>query len=340
MSSHKTPMVFDLSENGPPPDPSQAPPVPDPDALPEATDLHGQGRAMASAARLASRRGSWVGRAFWSVALGLLSVVTGIAAWEYATGLMARMPLLGMIVTGLAALLGLLALAVALRELSALARLRRIDGIQRRARAAISEGQLAPARAVAEEIVALYAHRKDLRWGERSVSEQLSEQFDADAVLHLCEDQLLAPLDARAVQEIEGAARQVATVTALVPLALADVIAALTANLRMIRRIAEIYGGRGGMFGSWRLTRVVMTHLVATGAVAAGDDLVGTLAGGGILAKLSRRFGEGLVNGALTARVGLAALEVCRPLPFVSQERPSTSHIVRRALAGLFQSAD
>ena len=35
----------------------------------------------------------------------------------------------------------------------------------------------------------------------------------------------------------------------------ADLFAALTANLRMIRRIAEVYGGRSGALGSWRLTR-------------------------------------------------------------------------------------
>ena len=132
------------------------------------------------------------------------------------------------------------------------------------------------------------------------------------------------------------AARQVATVTALVPLALADVVTALTANIRMIRRVAEIYGGRSGTLGSWRLTRAVMTHLVATGAVAAGDDLIGSLAGGGVLSKLSRRFGEGVVNGALTARVGVAAMEVCRPLPFRRKTRPSVSALVSRALAGVF----
>ena len=69
-------------------------------------------------------------------------------------------------------------------------------------------------------------------------------------------------------REVEAAARQVATVTAIVPLALADLFTALTANLRMIRRIAEVYGGRAGTLGSWRLTRSVLTHLVATGAVA------------------------------------------------------------------------
>ncbi|MCB1348016.1 MAG: DUF697 domain-containing protein, partial [Maritimibacter sp.] len=55
--------------------------------------------------------------------------------------------------------------------------------------------------------------------------------------------------------------------------------------------------------------------------------------------KLSRRFGEGIVNGALTARVGVAAIEVCRPLPFSRGRRPSVTGIVRRALTGLFDNA-
>ncbi|MBM06597.1 MAG: TIGR01620 family protein, partial [Oceanibulbus sp.] len=87
---------------------------------------------------------------------------------------------------------------------------------------------------------------------------------------------------------------------------------------------------------SWRLTRAVLSHLVATGAVAVGDDLIEPLLGGSIVAKLSRRFGEGLVNGALTARVGVAAIEVCRPLPFVREKRPGVRGIVKRALTGVF----
>ncbi|MEY8842553.1 DUF697 domain-containing protein, partial [Cribrihabitans sp. XS_ASV171] len=103
----------------------------------------------------------------------------------------------------------------------------------------------------------------------------------------------------------------------------------------MIRRIAEIYGGRAGTLGSWRLTRAVFAHLVATGAVAAGDDLIEPILGGSVLSKLSRRFGEGLVNGALSARVGVAAMEVCRPLPFSPRHRPSVRAVIGRALKGL-----
>ncbi len=149
----------------------------------------------------------------------------------------------------------------------------------------------------------------------------------------------MAPLDRAARVEIEAAARQVATVTALVPLALADVAAALIANLRMIRRIAEIYGGRAGTVASWRLMRAVLGHLAATGAVAVGDDLLQSVAGGGLLSKLSRRFGEGMINGALTARVGVAAIEVCRPLAFAALPAPRISALVGRALAGLFTTS-
>lgn len=175
-----------------------------------------------------------------------------------------------------------------------------------------------------------------MRWARDRVRETGLDAVDAGSVLVVAERELMGPLDSAARREIEAAARQVATVTALVPLAFADVAAALTANVRMIRRIAEIYGGRSGFLGGWRLTRTVLSHLVATGAVAVGDDLIGSVAGGGILSRVSRRFGEGLINGALTARVGVAAIEVCRPLPFRALKRPSVTSIVKRALTGLF----
>ncbi len=212
----------------------------------------------------------------------------------------------------------------------------RIDDLRHAASAARAGADLAGARKVTDRLVALYSHREDTRWGRDRLAELRGDQLDADHLLDLAERELLGRLDTAAAREVEAAARQVATVTALVPLALADVVAAFTANLRMIRRIAEVYGGRSGVVGGWRLTRAVLSHLVATGAVAVGDDMLEPVLGGSVLAKLSRRFGEGLVNGALTARVGVAAMEVCRPLPFVGARRPRSREVVRRALTGLF----
>ena len=117
-------------------------------------------------------------------------------------------------------------------------------------------------------------------------------------------------------------------------------LTALSQNVRMVRRIAEVYGAHAGFFGSWRLLRMVATHLLATGAVAVGDDLIGSVAGGHVLARISRRFGEGVVNGALTARVGIAAMDVCRPLPFaraaaaegLERHRPVADRALRKKL--------
>lgn len=329
MSDENGPVLIEL--DSPAEDtPATAPPVPEPD-VPVPT-----GQAMQTVATLAARPPNRLLR--WALSLGvaLVGFMASVAAYDFVAGLIARSPVLGAAAMALVAAFVLSLLALAFREWIGFVRLRRVDGLHRKAEEALAHTSLSEAREVCTGLKRLYSGRDDVKWGLDRFAERAEDQFEAEDLLALAEVEILAPLDAQARVEVEAAARQVATVTALVPLALADVVTALTANIRMIRRVAEIYGGRSGTLGGWRLTRAVMTHLVATGAVAAGDDLIGSLAGGGVLSKLSRRFGEGVVNGALTARVGVAAMEVCRPLPFHRKKRPSVSALVSRALAGLF----
>lgn len=326
----KGPILIEIDDDEASPNVADAPPVPD-GPMPAAT-----GAAMQNAARIAARKPSRLGRLFWGFAIALLTAVISTAAWDFALAWIERAPVLGWTFAGLVAALLLVLLAIAVRELAALRRLTRIDGLRHEAATALETQDLIRARAVTDRLVQLYASRADMQWGRDRLAELREDQMDAASLLALTEAELIAPLDQAAEREVEAAARQVATVTALVPLALADVAAALAANLRMIRRIAEIYGGRGGVLGAWRLTRAVMTHLVATGAVAVGDDMLEPIVGGSILGKLSRRFGEGLVNGALTARVGVAAMEVCRPIAFDAENRPRARRLVKQALGGLF----
>jgi putative membrane protein len=332
LTARKGPVLIDLEPGAPAPEPAAAPPIEDGPPGPE-------GRAMQVVATLGTqRRGARLGRWLLGSLAAFLGFVLSIAAWDFVTSLLAARPVLGWVATGLLGLLLASLLAVALRELAAFSRLGRLDALHRDAEAVAVTGEIAAARAVVDRLLALYRGRAELRLGAEAVARGRDEIFDAEALFALTEARLMAPLDAAATREVEAAARQVAAVTALVPLAFADVFAALTANLRMIRRIAEIYGGRSGTLGAWRLTRAVLTHLVATGAVAVGDDLLSSVAGGSVLARVSRRFGEGVVNGALTARVGVAAMEVCRPLPFGQGRRPGVTSIVRRSLTGLFAS--
>ena len=317
------PLLIERDDDPDAPTPATVPAVPDIDRPVEVP-------------RMAPPRGSALSRMALWVFGALFSFVLSVAAWDFVTGLLMRDSLLGTVALVLVGLAILMSLALALRELAGFARMARIDTLRQRAADAVAAANIKEARSVVAGLESLYAARPELAAARAKVTARGAEVFDADGLISLAEAELMAPLDQAARREVEAAARQVATVTALVPLALADVATALYANLRMIRRIAAIYGGRSGTLGSLRLMRGVFTHLAATGALAVGDDMIQSVAGGGILSRISRRFGEGVVNGALTARVGVAAMDVCRPLPFRALPRPKTTNLVSRGLAGLF----
>ena len=49
--------------------------------------------------------------------------------------------------------------------------------------------------------------------------------------------------------------------------------------------------------------------------------------GHGVAARLSARLGEGMLNGILTARLGILAIDVTRPLPFSELPRPALNDL-------------
>lgn len=322
-------------DQGPAASPQDAPPPPEHD--PAADRPAAMARALASAAAANARAPSPLRRRAgpllaWAFS-GLLTMMLGALLWDFIDAMLARHAVLGWIAAALVA--GVIggALALALGELAGLARLRRSEHAAQLATAALAARDRGKAKAAVTELRRLWSGRAEMAWPLDRLAEREAELLDAEALLTEAERLCLSPLDIAARRIAVDTARQVAAATAFVPVPAADVAAALWLNLRMIRRIAEVYGGRAGTLGAWRLFRAVAAHLAATGAVAVGDDLIGPALGGGALAKISRRFGEGVVNGALTARVGVAAIEVCRPLPFHAVERPKARALIGAALS-------
>jgi len=253
---------------------------------------------------------------------GIVSLAAGLAVDRLIRDVFERNTWLGWVAAGLAALAVLAALAIAIREIAGILRLKTIGQLRERADDARRRDDAREARSIVSQLVALYSGRPDTAHGRRELQRHAAEIIDGADLIALAERDLVSPLDERARALVMDSAKRVSIVTAVSPRALVDVAFVLMENLRLIRRVSELYGGRPGTIGFWRLARNVVGHLAATGAIAVGDSLVQQLVGHGLAARLSARLGEGVVNGLLTARIGIAAIDVCRPLPFLARKRP------------------
>jgi putative membrane protein len=203
------------------------------------------------------------------------------------------------------------------REVMGLLRLSRLGRLRREIDAALATNDRQAEREGLNRLKALYATRPELAWGLARFADHERDIHDGGALAALADRELMAPLDAEARAMVLASAKRVSTVTALSPIALVSVGFVLIENVRLLRLLAGLYGGRPGLIGSLKLGRLVIGHLIGTGGVALTDDLLGQFLGQDILRRLSRRLGEGAFNGALTARMGAAAVQVIRPLPFI-----------------------
>ena len=93
-------------------------------------------------------------------------------------------------------------------------------------------------------------------------------------------------------------------------------------NLRLVRELAMLYGGRPGLVGAVALVRRIFVAIALTGGLEAGDNVISEALGGGIAGRVSARLGQGVVNGLLTARIGLGAIRAVRPMPYLRARPP------------------
>ena len=281
------------------------------------------------AVETAQRRGitksaliSW-GGLFFSAAAGFVLVALGNWVVGLIEGFFARSPVLGLVALVLGGLAIFALIVLAGREIFGIVRQSKIA----RLHMGFATARAADDRDAARRLVAALAALQAKRRQSAELVALTREIIDGRDLIDIAERGLILPLDRDVRREIALAAKRVSMVTAISPRALIDVAFVAAQALRLIRRIAEIYGGRPGFFGFLKLMRSVGAHLAVTGGVAVGDSLIQQVLGHGIAAKLSARLGEGVLNGLLTARVGLSAMAVCRPMPFVVAPPPRVADV-------------
>ena len=264
----------------------------------------------------------WLGRIAWIAAGLLASLALGLAAERLIAELFATQPWLGWVAVAITVVLVLALVATVVREAISLARLRTLDRLRLKAAATLENDLNKDGAAITRELLDIYARRPDLARGREALENNRRHVFDGAEHVRLAERLLMAPLDARARALTAASARRVALVTTVSPRALIDLAFVIYESVRLGGDIARLYGARPGLMGTWRLIGAILTHLAVTGGLVLTDGVVEQLVGQGLAAKLSARLGEGVVNGLMTVRVGIAAMRVVRPLPFAATKQP------------------
>ena len=258
----------------------------------------------------------------------LLSLAIGLWTDSLIRDLFTRADWLGYAALAVLAVGILAVLALVIRETFGMMRFAAVQKIKAEAEAAILETRPAKARAVVAQLTALLSANPKTSKGRATLKATEGEVIDPPHLIALAERELLAPLDRKARALIVNASKRVSIVTAVSPRAVVDLLYVLYEAVRLIRAMAELYGGRPGTLGMFRLLRDVLAHLAVTGSIAVGDSLVQQVLGHGLASKLSARLGEGVINGLMTARIGIAAMDLCRPLAFRALKRPGIGDFI------------
>lgn len=332
--------LSDLETENPTETPTQEPPRAPVAQLQEAeaTDTGAPAAIPAGKPRQKART-RWLSL-FFAALGGLVTLSLGLALERLLTDLYARHDWLGHLGLGLLAVGALALVAFLIREGLGLRQVKRMDHLRKRAEAAAEADDADAARRVMRDLIAFYQHDPGTAHGRRAAEDHLGEVIDGRDLIGLGEQDLLHPFDSQARAAIMDHAKRVSVVTAISPRALIDVGFVLVSIVRLVRQISQIYGGRPGLFGFLALFRQILGHLAITGGIAMGDALVQQLVGQGIAARLSARLGEGVINGLLTARVGISAMNVCRPLPYVASDGPTIKEFLSELTKGVPGASD
>jgi putative membrane protein len=275
-------------------------------------------------------------RRFGWMCVALIAFVSGLQAVRFVADAAALAPGLGWVAAGLLLATLSAGLLWIRHEVAEYRRIAAVEALQDESAALLSEDRAGAADAWFAAMARQLASSPGAAPGLARFQAMAVETYAARDALGLFEREVLGALDRAAMAAVGRAARDTALGTAASPLALLDAALVVARSLRMIREIAAIYGFRpGGLAALGLLRRVLVQAVGVAGADLAGELTAEMLGGLGhkVAGTVSTRLGVGLFAGTRVARLGLATLRACRPMPFLA-EPPQLAQILRRALSG------
>jgi putative membrane protein len=149
---------------------------------------------------------------------------------------------------------------------------------------------------------------------------------DTETVQHI-NHHFLSRLDQQALSRISTHSQQAALMVALSPVAIIDMLLACWRAMRMIDEICQIYGLRPSLPVRGQLLKMVMEQVAMAGATELMTGQLADFASNKLVGMVSSQAASGLGVGLYSARVGIHAMALVRPVPFPSDEKPGLRHV-------------
>ena len=177
------------------------------------------------------------------------------------------------------------------------------------------------------ELKNFYANKPQAIYLKKCLETLPDYNNDRETIAHL-ERGFIAPLDQEALRRISDISLQTSVVVAASPWAAVDMCLALWRSMKLIDEVAQVYGIRPSLLNRYKLLKRVIHQLVFVGASEiVMDELIEEMGGVTLVAQFSSKIAQGLGAGIYTAKIGLAAMAVSRPIEFGS-EKPKLSALV------------
>jgi len=309
----------------------------------ELLEAHEPQPATANVASLASSQPShfqfWSHISPWGWLAGslgaLLIFVLLIDTYQFITQHYANSLFLGTLALTLIILIASALLLLTWRAYQQLKTLRTVSHLQQEGRQIIENNEHGQALTYLMRIAAFYTPRPIIKARVEHFYLTMTDSYQDQECFALFSEQVMKDIDQQAYSIVTQRAKETALMTMISPLAILDTLLILWRNVRMIRDIATLYNGKPGLFGSLALITMVLQNLIYANVSEAVADSVAEILGGSMLSFMSAQAAQGLGSGVLTARVGLHAIQVCRPLPFLEEEKPRLKDIRREIVKSM-----
>ncbi|MEH6578627.1 MAG: YcjF family protein [Amphritea sp.] len=185
------------------------------------------------------------------------------------------------------------------------------------------------------KLQAFYAEKPQAVYYQRCIDELPDYSNDREVVEHI-ERVFVQQLDKEALRRVSKFSLQTGAAVAVSPWASLDMILSLWRSVKMIDEVAQVYGIRPSIANRYKLLKMVIHQLVFVGATEIVIDQVMSEFGASALSSIaSVRIGQGLGAGIYTARIGIAAMVVSRPIEFGGENKPKLKSVIQPMISNM-----